>query len=57
MDLWPVILLVVLGLALYWFNLSSRARWRDLGNGDEFDLRPPGEPGNRGDTDMTGWRW
>ena len=51
-DFWPLILLVVV-IALLAFSISSRTEWRDRGNGDESDLRPPGEPGNRGDTDMT----
>ena len=52
MDLWPLVVLVIV-LAVFAFNISSRTEWRDRGDGDEVNLRPPGEPGNRGDTDMT----
>jgi hypothetical protein len=54
MDYWPLGLLVVIAFVLYWFSLSSRTQWRDRGAGEEPDLKPPGEPGNRGGTDKTG---
>jgi hypothetical protein len=57
MDYWPLGLLVVIAFVLYWFSLSSRTQWRDRGAGEELDLKPPGEPGNRGGTDMTGTNW
>jgi hypothetical protein len=52
--------LIVIALAVAFLALITllRTYTRDRGDGtEEVELKPPGEPGNRGDTDMTGWRW
>ena len=57
MDMSPliVIALAVAFLALITFLRTYRV---DRGDGtEEYELKPPGEPGNKGDTDMTGFRW
>lgn len=56
MDLTPLIV-IVFGVAFLALNIALRREPpRDRGDGVEvIDLRPPGEPGNAGDTDRTGW--
>ena len=50
--------LIVIALAVAFLALITALRTypRDRGDGTEdFELKPPGEPGNKGDTDTTGW--
>jgi hypothetical protein len=59
MDL-TTLIVIGFGVAFVALNMAlRRLPPRDRGFGDDvIDLRPPGEPGNRGDTDV-GWpeRW
>jgi hypothetical protein len=56
MDLSPLIVIVFFVAFLGLIAALRREPPRDRGFGDDvIDLRPPGEPGNRGDTDTTGW--
>lgn len=57
MDLRSVIV-IALGVAFLALITALRTDTRERDDGSEdVELKPPGEPGNRGDTDMTGWGW
>ena len=57
MDLRSLIV-IALGVAFLALITAVRTYRRDRGDGaEDVELLPPGEPGYRGDTDMTGWRW
>jgi hypothetical protein len=53
------LILIALGVAFLGVITALRTLPpRDRGDGVEvIELRSPGEPGNRGDTDMTGTNW
>jgi hypothetical protein len=55
MDIGSLIVIAV-GIAFLAVITALRTYTHDRGDGtEEVELKPPGEPGNKGDIDMTGW--